>query len=75
VARLELYGADHCPYTADLRDDLEWRGEAYTYFDVEEDAAARARLLALTGDRRTIPVLVADGRVREIGFRGRGCAL
>lgn len=75
VARLEVYGAGHCPYTADLLEDLAWRGEAYDYHDVETDPAALERMLRLTGGRRTVPVVVEGDRVREIGFRGRGCSI
>jgi hypothetical protein len=27
----------------------------------------------LTGGRTLVPVVVEDGRVKEIGWRGRGC--
>lgn len=75
MTRLEVYGAGHCRYTADLLEDLEWRGEEFCYFDVDEDRSALARMLRLTGNRRTIPVLVESGRVREIGYRGRSCSI
>jgi len=71
----ELYGTRACPYTTELREDLEWRRVEFDEYDVENDGAALARMLALTGGRRTVPVLVEDGRVVEIGFRGRGCAV
>ncbi len=69
----ELFGTNTCPFTADLRDDLDWRGIAFLEYDVEADRAALERMLALTGGARTVPVLVEDGRVTQIGFRGRGC--
>ena len=40
--------------------------------DSEADAEALARMIALTG-QRTVPVLVEDGRVVQIGWQGRGC--
>jgi glutaredoxin 3 len=69
----ELFGTTTCPSTADLRDDLEWRGVAFLEYDVAADRAALERMLTLTGGERTVPVLVEDGRVTQIGFRGRGC--
>jgi hypothetical protein len=39
------------------------------------DPAARARLVSLTEGRAAVPVLVEDGRVKEIGWRGRSCAV
>jgi mycoredoxin len=71
---VELYGTASCPYTAELREDLEWRGVDFTEYNVEEDAEARSRLLALTA-QRTVPVLVEDGKVIQIGWQGRGCVI
>ena len=73
-ATVELYGMESCPYTAEMREHLLWNGIAFTEFDVETDVHARARLLALTGRPATaVPVLVEDGCVKEIGWRGRSC--
>ena len=71
---VELFGAAGCPYTSELREHLAWNGVAFVEYDVETDTAARARLLSLTG-RSAVPVLVEDGRVKEIGWRGRSCAI
>ena len=70
---LELYGTKSCRYTAELRDELEWQERAFVEYDVEDDAEALRRMLALTGGQRTVPVLVEDGRVAQIGYQGRGC--
>lgn len=73
MPRLELFGSAGCPHTREMREWLEWRGDDFVEYDVELDAAARARLRILTGGQRTIPVLVADGKVVEVGWQGRGC--
>jgi glutaredoxin 3 len=75
TSRVELYGTSECPYTTELREHLLWNRVAFTEYDVDSDADARHRLLVLTGGRRTVPVLVEDGRVTEIGWRGRGCVI
>ncbi len=73
AGRLELYGAGSCPYTAELREQLEWDGREFVDYDVEADAAAAARLAALTGGRMSVPVLVEDGGVVQVGWQGRSC--
>lgn len=73
MAKVELYGARSCPYTAELIEELEWQGQEFSYHDVEADKEALRRMLELTRNERTVPVLVEDGRVKEIGYRGRGC--
>lgn len=69
---LELYGTRTCPYTAELREDLEFRGCAFAEYDVEADGAAMRRMAALSGGG-AVPVLVEDGRVVQVGFHGRSC--
>lgn len=69
----ELYGTSSCRYTAELRENLEWRDEVFVEYDVECDSKALARMLALTGGNRTVPVLVRNGRVAQVGVNGHGC--
>jgi len=73
VAKLELFGAARCPYTLEMREWLEFGRRDFVEYDVEADSQARARLRKIAADVRTVPVLVEDGRVVEVGFRGRGC--
>lgn len=70
---LELYGAKSCPFTAELRERLEWDGRDFTEYDVEADAEAFARVAGMTGGRHAVPVLVEDGRVVQVGWQGRSC--
>jgi mycoredoxin len=74
AAGVELFGATGCPYTTELREHLVWNGVDFVEYDVEADSDARTRLLSLTG-QSAVPVLVEDGRVKEIGWRGRSCAI
>lgn len=73
MSMLELYGTQSCAFTNELREELEWQGRAFVEYDVEADPAALRRMLALTGGGRTVPVLVEDGVVTQIGWQGRGC--
>ncbi len=75
MPKYELYGARGCPYTDEMREWLDFRGCEYEEFDVEADAAALDRMLALSGGQRTVPVLVEDGRVSQVGWQGRGCVV
>ena len=75
MPRVELFGTDDCPYTRDMREWLELRGVDFVEYDVAADGAARARMLALAGGRRTVPVLVEDGVVSQVGWQGRGCTV
>jgi len=75
IPKYELYGAARCPYTAEMREWLELRNLDFVEYDVEKDAAARERMKALDSGLRTVPVLVEDGRVTQIGWQGRSCVV
>lgn len=75
VPATELFGTPSCPYTSELREDLVWRRIPFTEYDVESDAAARERLAGLVGAPIAVPVLVENGRVKQVGWQGRSCAV
>jgi glutaredoxin len=75
VARFELFGTASCPYTREMREWLEWKRCDFVEHDVEADIAARERLLALGGGQRTVPMLVEEGKVVQVGWQGRGCVI
>ncbi len=73
MAKLELFGTSSCPYTKEMREWLEWKRSEFVEYDVVEDHFARERLLALAQGQRSVPVLVEDGKVVQIGWQGRSC--
>jgi len=75
VAKLELYGTRSCPYTQEMREWLEFRGTEFIEYDVDADREARERIRALANGQRTVPILVEDGKISQIGWQGRGCVL
>jgi mycoredoxin len=72
---LELYGTSSCPYTEELREWLHWNRRDFVEYDIEADSAARERLHALDSSLRTVPILVEDGKVVQVGWHGRGCVI
>jgi glutaredoxin len=75
VPKFELFGTASCPYTREMREWLEWKNYDYLEYDVESDPAARARMIAISGGKRTVPILVEDGDLAQIGWQGRGCVV
>jgi glutaredoxin len=73
VARLELYGTARCPHTGEMREWLEWKHSEFVEYDVEADSVARGRMREIARGQRTVPILVEDGKVVQVGWRGRGC--
>ena len=75
MAKIELYGSAGCPFTQEMREWLEWHRREFDEYDVEADADALARLSDATGGELTVPVLVEDGKVTQVGWQGRGCVV
>jgi glutaredoxin len=72
---LELYVVRTCPFCGELREQLELDGSEFREYDVEADPEARERFLALCGADRIVPLLIEDGRIKQSGWEGRGCAI
>jgi glutaredoxin 3 len=58
-----------------MREWLEWKGNDFTEYDVEADSQARERMHLLAQPPFTVPMLVEDGRVIQVGWQGRGCVV
>lgn len=56
-----------------MREWLEWKSSEFVEYDVESDPAARNRMRQISGGQRTVPILVEDGKVVQVGWQGRGC--
>jgi glutaredoxin len=72
---LELYGTAGCPCTGEMREWLEWKGREFEEYDVETDSQARERLRSLLQPPFSVPVLVEDGKVIQVGWQGRSCVV
>jgi glutaredoxin len=75
MSNLELFGTSSCPYTGEMREWLEWKGREFTEYDVEADSTARERMRSLARAPFTVPLLVEDGKVIQVGWQGRGCVV
>ena len=73
MARYELFSTAACPWCDEMREWLEWNDLDFLEYDVAADGDARARMISISGGQRMVPVLVADGRVAQIGWQGQGC--
>ncbi|MFZ3329100.1 MAG: glutaredoxin domain-containing protein [Candidatus Acidiferrales bacterium] len=75
MARLELFGTASCPHTREMREWLEWKGSEFEEYDVEKDSVACERMRTIAEPPYTVPLLVKDAKVIQIGWQGRGCVV
>ncbi len=75
MAEVQLYGTASCPYTQEMREWLEWKQTDFKEYDVEADPEARERMRTIAQPPYTVPILVRDGKVVQVGWQGRGCVV
>ena len=73
MAKLELFGTARCPYTQEMREWLEWLGHEFVEYDVDADVDARRRFSQLVAGARSVPVLIEDNKIVQVGWQGRSC--
>jgi glutaredoxin len=73
VPKTELYGSDQCPYTRELREWLEWTRRDFREYNVDTDPEALARAKALVDGAVSVPILVENNIVIQVGWQGRSC--
>jgi len=56
-----------------MRDWLQWRGCDFVEYDVESDPVARRRMQEVAKGQRSVPLLVENGKVLQVGWQGRSC--
>jgi glutaredoxin len=69
AAETELFVKPDCPYCGGLKRKLTRDGTAFIEHDVENDPAARRRMLELNGGRRNVPTMVIGDQV-TVGYHG-----
>ena len=73
MTTLELFGTARCPHTQEMRDWLEFRRCDFVEYDVEADPVARRRMREVANGQRNVPLLVEDGKVKQVGWQGHSC--
>ncbi len=68
---LDLYIKDSCPHCRKQIEQLEQEGLSYRLYNVSRDHSA-LRDVKERYNADMVPVLVEDGKVRSIGYRGMG---
>jgi glutaredoxin len=75
MPKLELFGTASCPYTREMREWLEWKGKDFEEYDVEADQEAGERMRSLAQAPYSVPLLVEEGKVIQVGWQGRACVV
>lgn len=67
-----IYTKPGCPYCAKAKSFYRERGIQFEERNAQDDLANRREMLSINGDDPTVPTIVEDGRLKQIGWEGRG---
>jgi glutaredoxin 3 len=67
-----IYTKPGCPYCAKAREYYTQEGENFEDRNAQDNLEFRAEMLAFSGGDPTVPVIVEDGQLKQIGWEGRG---
>lgn len=69
MSDVTIYTKPGCPYCAAAKADFESRAVPFKEVNVQADQKALQTMLTHSGGRRSVPVIVEDGKV-TVGFGG-----
>jgi glutaredoxin 3 len=69
---LVIYTKPGCPYCQKARDHYTEKGVPFDDRNAQDNLAYRREMLRFSGGDPTVPVIVQDGRLVQVGWEGRG---
>ena len=67
-----IYTKPGCPYCAKAREYYTTHSIPFEERNAQDNPTYRKEMLAFTGGDRTVPTIVEDGTLKQIGWEGRG---
>jgi len=69
---VKIYTKPGCPYCAKAREFYTERGIAFQEFNAQDNMKFREEMLSISDGDPTVPVIVENGRLKQIGWEGGG---
>ena len=69
---VRIYTKPGCPHCEMARKFYRERGIAFEELNAQDNLAIRREMLSITDGDPTVPVIVEDGQLKQIGWEGRG---
>jgi len=63
VPKVEVYTTTYCPFCAQAKNLLKSKGVAFDEIDVTDDDELRAKMIEMSGGRRTVPEIFINGKL------------
>lgn len=69
---VKIYTKPGCPHCAKAREYYTAKGIYFEDLNAQDNLEYRAEMLAISDGDPTVPVIVENGRLKQIGWEGRG---
>ena len=63
MAKVEVYTTTYCPFCTRAKSLLKSKGVAFDEIDVTDDDELRAKMIEMSGGRRTVPEIFINGKI------------
>ena len=63
MAKVDVYTTSYCPYCVRAKTLLKSKGIVFNEIDVTNDEPLRARMVELSGGRRTVPEIFINDKI------------
>ena len=63
MAKVDVYTTTYCPYCVRAKTLLKSKGVAFNEIDVTNDEALRAKMVEMSGGRRTVPEIFINDKI------------
>lgn len=67
-----MYTKPGCPHCAKAKDWYNAQGIAFTEKNAQDNRAYRQEMFGFSDHNPTVPVIVENGKLKQIGWEGRG---
>lgn len=72
MSNVVMYTKPGCPHCAKAKDWYNAEGIAFTEKNAQDNREFRQEMFAFSNNDPTVPVIVEDGKLKQIGWLGRG---
>jgi len=72
MANVIIYTKPGCPYCAKAKDWHHQQGIAFEERNAQDNRQYRREMFGFSNNDPTVPVIVVDGKLKQIGWEGRG---
>lgn len=72
MSNVVMYTKPGCPYCAKAREWYAAQGIPFLEKNAQDNREYRKEMFHFSNNNPTVPVIVVDGRLKQIGWEGRG---